>query len=326
MRTIRVYSENWPLREAFTISRGTKTEASVIVVEITNENHTGRGECVPYARYGETIDSVLEQIHLAAPLVKEGITAKALLDQLDAGAARNAIDCALWDLNAKLSGQRVWDIATIPKPEPAITAYTLSLDTPEAMGAAARQNAHRPLLKLKLDAEQIVERVHAVHEHAPGASLIVDANEAWDMKLLEQVVPELHGLGVKMIEQPLPADCDESLQSFKSVIPLAADESCHTTSDFDELPPKYDMINIKLDKTGGLTEALKLRQMAKDGDMQWMVGCMIGTSLGMAPATLLTHGATFVDLDGPLLLKHDRDPSLNFDNNRIHSPDSTLWG
>ncbi|MDH3695154.1 MAG: L-Ala-D/L-Glu epimerase [Gammaproteobacteria bacterium] len=326
MRTVKASSENWPLRQAFTISRGTKTEAGVIVVEVSENNVTGRGECVPYARYGETIDSVLKQIQVTAPLIEDGVTTEALLNKLDAGAARNAIDCALWDLNAKLNGQRVWEIARIPMPEPAITAYTLSLDTPEAMGIVAKENSYRPLLKLKLDAEQIVERVQAVHESAPGASLIVDANEAWDMKLLEQVVPDLHGLGVKMIEQPLPAGSDEPLRSFKSTIPLAADESCHTAHDFDELPHKYDMINIKLDKTGGLTEALKLRRMAKDANMQWMVGCMIGTSLGMAPATLLTQGASFVDLDGPLLLKHDREPGLNYDNNRVHPPAPSLWG
>ncbi len=326
MRQVKVCAQTWPLREAFTISRGTKTEAKVIVVEIEENKLTGRGECVPYARYDETLANVQKQIESTAPLVEEGITRDELPTKLDAGAARNAIDCALWDLEAKLNGQRAWDIAEIPQPDPAITAYTLSLGTPDAMGAAARQNSHRPLLKLKLDDEQIVERVQAVHGSAPDTALIVDANEAWSIELLEKVVSELHGLGVRMIEQPLPADSDEPLRSFNSIVPLAADESCHTTLDFDELPDKYDVINIKLDKTGGLTEALKLRQMAIDANMQWMVGCMIGTSLGMAPATLLNDGASFVDLDGPLLLEKDRGPGLNFDNNRVHPPATTLWG
>ncbi len=326
MRAVRVRSENWPLRQTFTISRGSKSEASVIVVEISEGSVTGRGECVPYARYGETIDNVLEQIETAVPQVKEGITPEALLSELKAGAPRNAIDCALWDLSAKLKGQRVWDIAGIPEPPPAFTAYTLSLDTPETMGKAAKENTHRPLLKLKLDAEEILERVEAVRESAPNSSLIVDANEAWNIKLLEDVTPELEKLDVKMIEQPLPAHSDDALTTFKSPIPLTADESSHTSDDFEPLLNRYDLINIKLDKTGGLTEALRLRKLAKDAGMQWMVGCMIGTSLGMAPATLLTNGASFVDLDGPLLLKKDREPGLDFSNQRVHPPQPALWG
>ena len=310
------------LRSAFTISRGSRTEARVLSVRATRGGVTGWGECVPYARYDETMESVAAQI-AALP----GDTDRAALqDAMPAGAARNAVDCALWDLEAKAAGTRVWTLAGLPAPGPEITAYTLSLDTPEAMEAAARDAAHRPLLKIKLGTPDDMPRLEAVRRGAPDARIIVDANEGWTAAAYTDLVPHLKRLGVALVEQPLPAGEDDALIGLDRPVPICADESCHDRASLPALKGKYDMINIKLDKTGGLTEALALRSEAAAAGFGIMVGCMVGTSLAMAPAVLLAQGAAFTDLDGPLLLAEDREPPLHYDAAGVHPPDAALWG
>jgi L-alanine-DL-glutamate epimerase-like enolase superfamily enzyme len=325
-RALRVRGERWPLRRAFTISRGTKTVAEVVVAEIEEDGVVGRGECVPYPRYGETVAEVVRRIESQAAAIAAGLSRERLQSALSAGAARNALDCALWDLEAKRSVRRAWEIAGIDPPGPAITAETIGLDTPRAMAEAAAQLKGQPLLKIKLGAEAVVERVAAVRDAAPQARLIVDANEAWDLVLLERVCAALAGLGVEMIEQPLAAGDDAGLRGFSSPVPLCADESCHTAAEVADLADRYRMVNVKLDKTGGLTEALRLVAAAGDAGLDVMVGCMVGTSLAMAPATLLTGCAAYVDLDGPLLLARDRAPSLRFAGGAVFPPEPALWG
>ena len=323
---IRVFSESWPIRGSFTISRGSKTAADVVVVELTQDGVTGRGECVPYARYGESVQGVITQIENIMPVLREGLDRGALQSVLPAGAARNAVDCALWDLESKQHRQRIWQRLNKPEPDALLTAYTLSLDTPENMQAAAEANSDRPLLKLKLAGAGHLARVTAVRKGAPQARIIVDANEGWDETLYRELVPALQKLGVEMIEQPLPAGQDQILASLPRPIPICADESCHDSSTLHELIGRYDMINIKLDKTGGLTEALELRKQAEAAGMKIMVGCMLATSLAMAPAFVVAQGAQVVDLDGPLLLQKDRDAGFNFSDNQMHAPDAALWG
>lgn len=297
------------------------------MVEITQDGFTGRAESVPYRRYGETVEGVLESIQgMAGPIETGGLERAALQSLMPAGAARNAIDCALWDLDAKRAGRRAWELAALEEPSAATTAYTISLDEAPAMAAAARREGHRPLLKLKLDASDVVSRVQAVREAAPDATLVVDANEAWTMDILRQVAEPLASLGVAMIEQPLPAGNDSALGEFNGPIPVCADESCHVTADLPALEGRYAMVNIKLDKTGGLTEALRLREVALNSGFRFMVGCMIGTSLAMAPAMLVATGADFVDLDAPLLLAEDRNPPLTYLGSRVFPPDAGLWG
>ena len=322
----RVFSESWPTRGSFTISRGSKTAADVVVVELTQDGVTGRGECVPYARYGESVQGVITQIENIMPVLREGLDRGALQSVLPAGAARNAVDCALWDLESKQHRQRIWQRLNKPEPDALLTAYTLSLDTPENMQAAAEANSDRPLLKLKLAGAGDLARVTAVRKGAPQARIIVDANEGWDETLYRELVPALQKLGVEMIEQPLPAGQDQILASLPRPIPICADESCHDSSTLHELIGRYDMINIKLDKTGGLTEALELRKQAEAAGMKIMVGCMLATSLAMAPAFVVAQGAQVVDLDGPLLLQKDRDAGFNFSDNQMHAPDAALWG
>ena len=326
VRALRVRSERWPLRRAFTISRGTKTVAEVVVAEIEEDGVVGRGECVPYPRYGETVAEVAGLVRSQAAAIAGGLTRERLQSVLPAGAARNALDCALWDLDAKRSAKRAWEIAGIDQPAAAITAETVALDTPRAMAEAAAALKDQPLLKIKLGAEAVVERVAAVRDAAPDARLIVDANEGWDLGLLERVCAALADLGVEMIEQPLPATDDAGLLGFSSPVKLCADESCHTSTDVAGLADRYRMVNVKLDKTGGLTEALRLVATARDAGMDVMVGCMVGTSLAMAPATLLGRGAAYVDLDGPLLLARDREPALRFDNGTVFPPERAVWG
>jgi len=326
MRRITARHETWPLKQAFTISRGTKTSADVVTVTITDENVSGRGECVPYAHYGESIDSVIAQIQKLENALAAGMSRDELLEVLPRGAARNAVDCALWDIESKQSGRRAWELAGVAPPGPATTAYTLSLDTPEAMAAAARANAHRPLLKLKLGSDQTLQRVQAVRTAAPDAQLIVDANEAWRPADLQNWLPALAELRVALVEQPLPAADDAALATIEHVVPIGADESCHGSSDLMELKDRYDVANIKLDKCGGLTAALQMKQMALDEGFVVMVGCMVGTSLAMAPAMLLTAGARFVDLDGPLLLAADRRPPLEYRGVKVAPPRAELWG
>jgi L-alanine-DL-glutamate epimerase-like enolase superfamily enzyme len=282
----------------------------------------GRGECVPYARYGETLDSVAAQI-AALP---ERLDRAALAEALPAGAARNAVDCALWDLEAKRAGRRVWEIAGLAAPGPLVTAYTLSLDTPEAMRAKAAANAHRPLLKIKLGTPEDMPRLEAVRAGAPEARLIVDANEGWTAEVYADLAPHLLRLGVEMVEQPLPAGADDALGDMARPLPVCADEACHDRASLPALAGKYDMVNIKLDKTGGLTEALALRDAARAAGYRVMVGCMVGSSLAMAPAVIAAQGAEVVDLDGPLLLAEDREAPLVYDAEGVHPPEAALWG
>jgi L-Ala-D/L-Glu epimerase len=318
--------ESWPLAGTFAISRGAKTAADVVVVTLSDGEHVGRGESVPYAHYGESMASVVEQLRECASNLTLGLEPSGAQGLLPAGAARNALDCALWDLTARRTGQRVWSLAGLAQPEPVTTAYTLSLDSPEKMGAAAALNAHRPLIKLKLAGEGDIERVTAVRENAPESTLIVDANEGWRP---EQVEPMAHGLaelGVAMVEQPVPANEDEVLARLAHPLPFCADESCHTREGLEQLAGRYEFVNIKLDKTGGLTEALALRDAARAQGFRIMIGCMLGTSLGMAPAVLLAQGAEFVDLDGPLWIAKDRQPGLRYDVSRVDPSTQELWG
>ena len=326
MIALDVRRESWPIRGTFAISRGSRTATEVVVAELTRDGHTGRGECVPYPRYGETVEGVIADIESLRARLMSGLDREGLQTALPAGAARNAVDCAFWDLEAKRAGLRVFELAGLPAPKPLTTAYTLSLDTPEAMGRAAAANAHRPLLKLKVTGDGDLDRVRAVRANALRSKLVVDANEAWTPEQFTRFVPELKGLGVTMIEQPLPAKADATLASLKRAIPVCADESCHDAATIEGLVGRYDMINIKLDKTGGLTEALKLRAAAEAKGFGVMVGCMIATSLSMAPAVLVAQGAEVVDLDGPLLLARDRDAGLRYDGSTVHPADAALWG
>lgn len=315
--------EVFRLAQVFTISRGSRTEAKVLTVSISDQGITGRGECVPYARYGESMESVTDQV---LSLQDQSFSREGLLELLPAGAARNAVDCALWDLEAKRAGKRVWELAGLPAPKPEITAYTLSLDTPEAMQAQASENAFRPLLKIKLGTPDDMPRLEAVRAGAPAANIIVDANEGWSADVYADLAPHLVRLGVSLVEQPLPAGDDGALLGMARPVPVCADESCHDTASLPDLKGKYDVVNIKLDKTGGLTEALRLRSAAEAAGYDVMVGCMVGTSLAMAPATLVAQGAIVTDLDGPLLLAEDRDTPLTFDDAGVHAPTAALWG
>jgi L-alanine-DL-glutamate epimerase-like enolase superfamily enzyme len=319
---IEVSRDVFRLAQVFTISRGSRTEARVLTVRITDGDHTGWGECVPYARYHETLDSVTAQIGSLPDVIDRA----ALYDLLPAGAARNAVDCALWDLEAKRAGRRVWELAGLPAPGPEITAYTLSLDTAEQMKKQAADNAHRPLLKIKLGTPDDMPRLEAVRAGAPASRIIVDANEGWSAEVYADLAPHLMRLGVEMVEQPLPAGDDDSLLGMARPVPVCADESCHDRQSLPALKGKYDVINIKLDKTGGLTEALALRSEGLALGYGIMVGCMVGSSLAMAPATLVAQGASVTDLDGPLLLAEDRATPLLFDNRGVHPPEPALWG
>lgn len=319
---IDVTRDTFKLAEVFSISRGSRTQADVLTVHVIQEGVTGRGECVPYARYNETLDTVTAQIeHLPTAVSREG-----LYDLLPAGAARNAVDCALWDLEAKQSGKRVWELAGLPAPGPEITAYTLSLATPSEMQAQAAKHAHRPLLKIKLGTPDDMPRLEAVRAGAPKSAIILDANEGWSAEIYADLAPHLLRLGVSMVEQPLPAGEDEALIGMARPVPLCADESAHDCASLPSLKGKYDMVNIKIDKTGGLTEALKLKDAALAQGYQVMVGCMVGSSLAMAPATLVAQGVKVVDLDGPLLLRDDRENALRYDAAGVHPPRAALWG
>ncbi|MCP4327160.1 MAG: L-Ala-D/L-Glu epimerase [Alphaproteobacteria bacterium] len=326
MISVLARHESWPIDGTFTISRGSRTAAEIVVAEIGEGGRRGRGECVPYPRYGESVDSVLNEIGSLAAALADGLTRTELQHALPAGAARNAIDCALWDLEAKRAGRRIWEVANLPAPEPAVTAFTISVGPADKMRADAEANRARPLLKLKLTGPGDLQRVEAVRQAAPDSRLVVDANEAWTPAICRELFPALGDLGVEMIEQPLPAGEDSILAELDRPVPLCADESCHTRADLPALAGRYDMINIKLDKTGGLTEALALADAAAAAGLGIMIGCMIGTSLAMAPATLLTAGAAIVDLDGPLLLRQDRPDHLSFAENRVHPPTPDLWG
>jgi len=319
---ISVSRDVFKLAQVFTISRGSRSEAKVLTVRIEADGVQGWGECVPYARYGETLESVTAEIEA----LSGDVTREALYDLLPAGAARNALDCALWDLEAKRTGKRAWELAGLAKPGPQITAYTLSLDTPEKMQAQATKNAFRPLLKIKLGTPDDMARLEAVRAGAPKSTIIVDANEGWSAEVYGELAPHLVRLGVALVEQPLPAADDHALIGMDRPVPVCADESCHDRASLPGLKGKYDVVNIKLDKTGGLTEALKLREEALAEGYQVMVGCMVGSSLAMAPATLVAQGVMVTDLDGPLLLAEDRDEPLKFDKAGVHPPKAALWG
>jgi len=325
---LSVCAESWPIAGTFRIARGAKTQAEVIVVTLTEGAFSGRGECVPYARYGETAESVLAQIESLRPALENGLTRADLQQRLPAGAARNALDCALIDLEAKTTGRRAYELLGLPAPAPVTTAYTLSLDSPQIMGEAAALAAAKGygLLKLKIAGGGDLERVEAVRANAKSARLIVDANEAWTEDDLIRLTPELARLGVALIEQPLKAEEDEALIGFQSPVPLCADESCHIRADLPRLVKRYSHLNVKLDKTGGLTEAVALARAARGLDLRLMVGCMVSTSLAMAPAMLLAGMAAFVDLDGPLLLARDRDPPLIYEGALLHPPARAVWG
>jgi L-alanine-DL-glutamate epimerase-like enolase superfamily enzyme len=319
---ITVLPDTFRLAQVFTISRGSRTEAKVLTVRITRDGVTGWGECVPYARYDETLDSVTAQIEG----LPDGIDRAALQSALPAGAARNAVDCALWDWEAKRAGRRVWELAGLRAPGPEITAYTLSLDTPENMRAAAAKNAHRPILKIKLGTPDDMVRLEAVREGAPNTRIIIDANEGWTAEVYADLAPHLIRLGVAMVEQPLPAGADDMLAEIERPLPVCADESCHDRASLPKLKGKYDMVNVKLDKTGGLTEALALKAEAIAQGFEVMVGCMVGSSLAMAPAVLVAQDVAVTDLDGPLLLAEDRPHPLRFDERGVHPSDPELWG
>jgi L-Ala-D/L-Glu epimerase len=319
---ITVTPDVFRLAQVFTISRGSRTEAKVLTVRITRGGVTGWGECVPYARYGETLESVTAQIEGLDP----AITREALQGALPAGAARNALDCALWDIEAKQAGKRVWELAGLARPGPEITAFTLSLGTPENMRAEAAKHAHRPLLKIKLGTPDDMPRLEAVRAGAPKTRIIIDANEGWSAEVYADLAPHLVAMGVALVEQPLPAGADDMLAEMARPLPVCADEAAHDCASLPHLKGKYDVVNIKLDKTGGLTEGLALKQAALAEGYGLMVGCMVGSSLAMAPATLLAQGVAFTDLDGPLLLAEDRENPLVFDAQGVHPPSAKLWG
>lgn len=322
MLKFATHAETFKLANVFTISRGAKTHAHVVRVEVSDGEHTGQGECVPYARYGESVESVRELLsNLPSDLTRD-----ALQEIMPAGAARNAIDCALWDLEAKQSGTPVWQLAGLEAPKELTTAYTLSLESADEMRENAKKNAFRPLLKLKLGTPDDLPRLQAVREGAPEAQIMVDANEGWSLQDLSALQPHLETLGIALVEQPLPESDDSGLIGNTFTMPICADESSHTSEGLEELRTKYDIINIKLDKTGGLTEALKMKTKAEELGFGIFVGCMVGTSLGMAPATLVAQGASFVDLDGPLLLGEDRANGLRYEGSTMYPPLADLWG
>jgi L-alanine-DL-glutamate epimerase-like enolase superfamily enzyme len=324
--SLSVRIERWPIAGAFTISRGSKTEAVVVVAELTDGTHSGRGESVPYARYGETPDGIVAAIEAMRPNLERGLDRTTLQAAMPAGAARNALDCALWDVNAKQTGRRAYDLAGLGAPKPLVTAYTISLGSPTEMAAAAEKAAGRALLKVKLGGPQDPDRIAAVRRAAPQAELIVDANEAWDAATLAPNLAACADAGVTLVEQPLPAGSDDALARLKRPIPVCADESVHARPSLAALADKYDAINIKLDKAGGLTEALAMAEEAQHRGFALMVGCMVSTSLSIAPAMLVAQRARVVDLDGALLLARDRADGLRYDGSLVHPPTAALWG
>ena len=321
--SISAREESWPIAGSFTISRGAKTEAVVVVAEVADATHTGRGECVPYPRYGETVAGVIAAIE---GVPADCLTRETLQTLLPPGAARNALDCAFWDLDAKRAGERVSQMCGYPAPKALETAYTISLGSPEEMGKSAARHADRPLLKLKLGGDGDAHRIKAVRAAAPASRIIVDANEAWRPENCIENLLACADARVSLIEQPFPEDDDEILRHIPHVAPICADESLHTGADLERLAGKYDAVNIKLDKTGGLTEALKLVSAARNRGYLIMLGCMLGTSLAMAPAVICAQEAHFVDLDGPLLLARDRSPALSYPGALVAPPEAALWG
>ncbi len=331
MPTLQAEPRSWPLKRPFTISRGTRTEARTVIVTLRDDDgHAGRGEAVPYARHGETVEQTLAELAAAAPrLARMGSLHHEDIPRLLSGkAARTALDCALWDLRARRCGRPAWQLAGLPRPVPLVTAFTISLARPRDMARQARENAHRPLLKLKLGGapDEDVARLRAVRAAAPRARIIVDANEGWKERHLPALLAACAGCGVELVEQPLPAGRDGALAGIDSPVPLCADESVHEAADLPALAPAYDAVNIKLDKSGGLSAALELLHAAQDKGLDVMIGCMLASSLAMAPAFLLAACARWVDLDGPLLLAEDSTPPLREENGRLTPPQPALWG
>lgn len=325
MPTIDAREEVWPLKRVFRISRGTLRAAHVVVVTVTDGRRAGSGEAVPSARYKQSTASVLAQIESIKRV--PNLDRQQIQELLPAGAARNALDCAFWDLEAKISGKRVWELANIPIVPEVETSFTISLDSPDKMAAAAKAAANAPILKLKLGGDDLdLARVEAVRDATPMARFLIDANESWSPAHYRNIAPTLKRLGVELIEQPFPADTDNVLESLDHPVPVCADESCHTAADLPRLRNRYEMINVKLDKTGGLTEALRLCESARESGFKLLIGCMVCTSLGIAPARLLASAADYVDLDGPLLLARDRDDGLSYENGKISVPGRELWG
>lgn len=318
--------EVFRFRDVFAISRGSRHEQVVVSVRLERDGQAGMGECTPYVRYGETAEGVMADIEQIVARLGDTLDRETLQTSMPPGAARNALDCALWDLEAKQKGLPVWQLAGLAQPGPIITAYTLALQDPATMRDKASANAWRPLLKIKLGGEGDMARLEAVRAGAPRSRIIVDANEGWTPDEYAALAPTLLKLGVEMVEQPLRANADQALADMARPLPVCADESCHDRASLAGLAGKYDMINIKLDKTGGLTEALALRQAAMEAGFKLMVGCMVGSSLAMAPAVLVAQGAAIADLDGPLLLAEDREPPLRYDDAGVHPPESALWG
>ena len=325
-RTLHAVAETFPIAGTFTISRGAKTTADVVTCTIGASGLIGHGECVPYGRYGESVAGVLEAVETMRAAVEDGIGREELARVMPAGAARNAIDCALWDLEAKLSGVPTWQVINSAAPQKLVTAYTLSLGEPEAMRRQAAEHTGRALLKVKVGTADDAARIRAVRAGAPESAIILDANEGWTPENLAYHFSVCAEARIALVEQPLPAGNDGALRDHARPIPVCADESVHRTEDVARLVDRYDAINIKLDKAGGLTEALALREAANELGLKVMVGCMVGTSLGMAPAVLLAQGADFVDLDGPLLLARDREPGLHYEGSNVYPPEATLWG
>ncbi|MEA2954284.1 MAG: L-Ala-D/L-Glu epimerase [Alphaproteobacteria bacterium] len=324
--TLTVRIERWPILGSFAISRGAKTEAVVVLAELTDGQARGRGECVPYARYGETVERVAAAIAAMRDPIANGLDRAGLQRALPAGAARNALDCAFWDLEAKRSGKPVYELAGLAPPRPLVTAFTISLGTPESMAAAAEKAAARPLLKVKLGGDSDLACIAAVRRAVPEAELIVDANEAWTADNLAENLAACAEAGVTLVEQPLPAGGDDALAAIPRPIPVCADESVHDRRSLGALMAKYDAVNLKLDKAGGLTEALALSDEARRRGLAVMAGCMVSTSLAMAPAMLLAQEARIVDLDGPLLLAKDRPDGLRYEGSLVHPPERKLWG
>ena len=327
MQRLTISLESWPIAGAFTISRGSKTMAEVVVVALDRDGARGWGECVPYRHYGETVAAVAAALETARAKIESGIRHEDIPLLLEPKAARNALDCALWNLEAKLAGQPVWQLLNLPQPQPLVTAYTLSLGSVGDMAASAARAADRPLLKIKLGGEGDAKRLDVIRRAAPRSRLIVDANEAWQPEQLPDLFRMCADFGVELVEQPLPAGKDDALAGLdRGSVLVCADESAHDIAGLPALQGKYDAINIKLDKTGGLTAGLALRRAAENLGLKIMVGCMVGTSLSMAPAHLLAQGAEVVDLDGPLLLAADRSPGISYEGSLMHPPPPELWG
>ncbi len=324
--TLHVETRSWPLRQAFTISRGARSHADVVCVTLSDPPHQGRGECVPYARYSETLTGVVDEIRSLEGDLHDGLDRQALQRRLRPGAARNALDCALWDLEAARSGKPVWELAGLPEPVPCLSTYTISLGTPEVMAISAQKAAAYPLLKLKLGGKGDEARLEAVRRAVPDARLIVDANEAWRPDNFAALMSACLEARIEMIEQPLPADQDHHLENFERPVTLCADESVHTSADLERLKPRYDMVNIKLDKTGGLTGAIDLARKADALGFGLMIGCMLGSSLAMAPAALLSPLAAYTDLDAPLLLARDQDCPIEYQDAYMQPAPPGLWG